>query len=83
MGPHFIRPLDPQRIIVLAGGTSAERSVSLESGEAVAHALAGRGHDITLIDPRDAETLYLEATVTYWPNGRDPEVVVLRSEPRP
>jgi D-alanine-D-alanine ligase len=71
MGPHFIRPLDPQRIIVLAGGTSAERSVSLESGEAVAHALAGRGHDITLIDPRDADLEKCE-----W-NGHDAVFIAL------
>ena len=32
--------------------------------------------------PRDRETAYLEAIVTYWRNGRDPETVVFRSEPR-
>jgi hypothetical protein len=31
---------------------------------------------------RDDETLYLEATVTYWHNDDGPEVVVLRSDGR-
>jgi hypothetical protein len=32
--------------------------------------------------PRDTETRYLEATVTYWHNTEAPEVVVLRSRER-
>lgn len=40
-----------QRIAVLYGGPSAERDVSLESGETVARALRGRGHEVELIDP--------------------------------
>ncbi|MBU0518609.1 D-alanine--D-alanine ligase [bacterium] len=42
------------KIIVLMGGESAERRVSLTSGEAVARALADQGHDVhkmDLIDP--------------------------------
>lgn len=31
---------------------------------------------------RDSETRFLEATVTYWPNGDGPELVVLRSRQR-
>ena len=56
------------------------------------HADAGVDNQLAFLDaaldyvaehtPRDDETAYLEATVTYWPNGRDPEVVVLRSESR-
>ena len=38
-------------ILVLAGGTSAERDVSLESGRCVADALREVGHDVDLIDP--------------------------------
>jgi hypothetical protein len=37
---------------------------------------------IAVNTPRDGETAYLEAIVTYWRNGRDPETVVFRSEPR-
>ncbi|NIK57438.1 ATP-grasp domain-containing protein [Kribbella shirazensis] len=39
------------RVAVLCGGESSERDVSRSSGWAVAEALAGRGHDVVLIDP--------------------------------
>jgi len=47
------------RITVLAGGPSAEREVSLESGGAIARALRSRGHDVALCDigPRDLSAL--------------------------
>jgi D-alanine-D-alanine ligase len=38
-------------IVVLSGGDSAEREVSLRSGNAVAAALAAGGHQVTRIDP--------------------------------
>ena len=38
------------RIAVLCGGRSAEREVSLRSGEQVAAALAGRGHEVEPVD---------------------------------
>ncbi len=38
-------------VAVLAGGVSGERSVSLESGAAVARALAARGIETLLLDP--------------------------------
>jgi D-alanine-D-alanine ligase len=38
------------RIVVLKGGLSAEREVSLRSGAAVANALRGEGYDVTEID---------------------------------
>lgn len=40
-----------RRIVVLCGGASAERDVSLQSGEAVAAALRERGHVVRLLDP--------------------------------
>jgi len=40
----------PWHIAVLMGGWSAERSVSLSSGEGVAKALESRGHRVTRID---------------------------------
>jgi len=40
----------PWHIAVLMGGWSAERSVSLSSGEGVAKALESRGHKVTRID---------------------------------
>lgn len=38
-------------LVVLAGGDSAEREVSLESGRCVAEALRDRGHQVLILDP--------------------------------
>ena len=38
------------RIVVLAGGLSSERDVSILSGSKVAHALRSKGHQVVLID---------------------------------
>ncbi len=38
------------RIVVLAGGLSPEREVSLTSGSLIANALMGRGHAVALVD---------------------------------
>nr|AIA10770.1 UvrD/REP helicase N-terminal domain protein [uncultured bacterium] len=40
-------------IVVMLGGPSAEREVSLRSGSAVAKALRSRGHQVTEVDPKD------------------------------
>ena len=45
------------RIVVLMGGTSQERKVSLESGRAVAGALSSRGHAVEALDVRDFAAL--------------------------
>ncbi len=39
------------KITVLMGGTSSERNVSLASGIRIVHALRGRGHKVTALDP--------------------------------
>jgi len=39
------------RVLILLGGDSAEREVSLATGGAVARALAGRGHELAGLDP--------------------------------
>ena len=44
-------------IVVMLGGPSAEREVSLRSGAAVAKALRSRGHNVTEIDPKEKWTL--------------------------
>lgn len=44
----------PMRIAVLRGGTSAEREVSLATGEQVGAALAQRGFSVELIDSADS-----------------------------
>jgi len=41
----------PLHVLVLAGGPSAERQISLESGAAVTTALRERGHTVTQFDP--------------------------------
>lgn len=46
-------PAGPLRIAVLMGGRSAEREVSLHTGEQVSHALAERGHAVTGVDAAD------------------------------
>ena len=38
------------KIIVLAGGLSPERDVSLSSGSLIANALMENGHDVMLLD---------------------------------
>lgn len=38
------------KILVLAGGLSPERNVSLSSGSLIAEALRGRGHQVALVD---------------------------------
>lgn len=38
------------KIVVLAGGISTERDVSLSSGSSIANALAARGHEIAFVD---------------------------------
>lgn len=43
----------PQRVVVLYGGISSERDVSLNSGRAVHAALVSLGYDAHLLDPRD------------------------------
>jgi D-alanine-D-alanine ligase len=43
----------PLHVVVLAGGDSPERSVSLRSGTAVALALLEAGHRVTQIDPTE------------------------------
>lgn len=52
-GPDTGPALTPRRIAVLMGGRSAEREVSLKTGEQVARALTQRGHEVVRIDSAD------------------------------
>jgi len=47
--------LSPLRVAALLGGDSAEREISLQSGEAVSQAIAGQGHSVILVDPADTD----------------------------
>ncbi|MGI5350508.1 D-alanine--D-alanine ligase family protein [Streptomyces sp. CA-250714] len=42
------------RVVVLCGGESSERDVSLASGRSVTRALLDRGHEVVLVDPAAA-----------------------------
>jgi D-alanine-D-alanine ligase len=56
MGPHIeSRLFRKLRVAVLCGGPSAERTVSLKSGAAVAQALSELGHSVHEIDPAVVE----------------------------
>ena len=48
----MIKPLNEQKIAVLHGGNSAEREVSLRSGEAIFNALVTSGYNAELIDTK-------------------------------
>lgn len=51
----MIQPNNTQQLFevtVLYGGNSAEREISLQTGEAVINALESRGHSVTPVDPK-------------------------------
>lgn len=50
------------KILVLAGGTSREREVSLNSGKAVATGLQSLGHQVSMIDTGDGRELLAIST---------------------
>ncbi|MFI8281261.1 hypothetical protein ACIGBH_41750 [Streptomyces sp. NPDC085929] len=50
------------KIVVLCGGESPERDVSLESGLAVAVALVELGHEVQVVDPAAAEPVRVGPT---------------------
>ncbi len=47
------KPVSKLKIVVMAGGPSAEREVSQRTGAAVARALRALHHDVTEIDPKE------------------------------
>ncbi|MGC1176612.1 MAG: D-alanine--D-alanine ligase [Candidatus Saccharimonadales bacterium] len=47
-------------VIVLAGGDSEERAVSLRSGNAVAEALRERHHQVEIVDPAEGLSKYID-----------------------
>jgi D-alanine-D-alanine ligase len=64
-------------IVVMLGGPSAEREVSLRTGAGVAQALRGLGHHVTELDPKDGtfvlpkktEVVFLALHGTYGEDG--------------
>lgn len=84
MIPHRNRPPRPWNVAVLAGGTSAERDVSLRSGAAVAAALRAGGHRVIEIDPAERELTSLQWDALACPSelaGRP--LAVVPSHPSP
>ncbi len=63
------------KIVVLYGGSSTERNVSLATGRAVAGALTEAGHDVLLVDPARGDTPVgaPEAIAAATIGGRPPE----------
>lgn len=55
------RKIDPKscRVVVLAGGKSGERDISLASGEGASKALRDAGFDVTVVDPAEKDGLKL------------------------
>ncbi len=73
------------RVCVLLGGDTGERSVSLNSGAAVAEALLRRGHEVRLLDPATGRTDLLSAEARSGEAGPAsalvPEYSILAPEP--
>jgi D-alanine-D-alanine ligase len=67
-----------KRIAVLMGGISAEREISLNSGKAVAAALASLGHQVTAVDvtapefdlPAGTDVVFIALHGTYGEDGQ-------------
>jgi D-alanine-D-alanine ligase len=57
--------MDMTRVLVLSGGDSDEREVSLRSGKAVATALQGAGYDVVSADAREAESVLQDVDVIF------------------
>lgn len=57
--PHYhldrlpARSQASRRVLVLAGGVSSEREISLQSGQNVSEALTAAGHHVEILDPAD------------------------------
>ena len=67
------------KIVVLMGGDSSEREVSLVSGDQVAKALIANGHDVIKIDPSatKAEQTELNQTDKHWIGIDYPDTAML------
>jgi len=77
--PALVRELDRSRvpldIVVLYGGDSAEREVSLHSGRACHAALQRKGHNATLVDMTDL--LHSKADLARFVGAKRPDLVFL------
>jgi D-alanine-D-alanine ligase len=70
---------DKRKVLLLAGGDSSERAVSLDSGKSIYGALVSLGHEVTIADPArldiapsdDPEQFFSDTTIDETP----PEIV--------
>lgn len=63
------------RVVMVCGGESSERDVSLAGGWALAGALAERGHEVSVIDPAAAEPVLADRVTdsnTSYPIPKEP-----------
>ena len=73
------------KVLLLGGGTSPEREVSLQSAAAVKDALTDSGYDVVFVDPADGSDKVLEAAkdvalimpILHGPGGEDGELQAL------
>jgi len=75
--PRLLKPepLEKRRVLLLKGGWTAEREVSLESGASIKKALLNLGHDLEILDPRrDLEHVSNSILKSF--KGQKPEVIV-------
>ncbi len=76
------------KILVLAGGYSPERDVSLTSGSLIANALVGEGHDVCLVDvylgvecAKDTEAMFnKEKKLVHKVTNTVPDLAALKSQ---
>lgn len=57
--------MDKMRILLVAGGWSTEREISLKGAASIAEALSARGHEVTLFDLSDGFEKLLELAATH------------------
>ncbi|MDP2360811.1 MAG: D-alanine--D-alanine ligase [bacterium] len=69
------------RILLLLGGETGEREVSLASGHACAQALSGLGHELRLLDPLRPRELAPLAAFPFGQGPREESPLLLRLEP--
>ena len=68
MTPPAQQPSDQHRVVILAGGLSHERDVSLRSGRRVADAMQDAGHEVTVRD--------VDAGLMQWLRSEKPDCVI-------
>ena len=57
--------MDKMRILLVAGGWSTEREISLKGAASIAEALSARGHEVTLFDLSDGFEKLLELAAAH------------------